>query len=98
MMELSQYKIKEKRNPACFTCVHVMTKSKPILLVSNDDDSSCEFTCGTNGHPDGEVKIISLEEAADIDNLINELAVIPEGVCAERKKFRDKWTITSLQS
>jgi hypothetical protein len=91
-MNKSEYKFKEKRNTACFTCVHVMTKSKPILFVShNEDDSSWEFTCGANGHPDEEIKIISLEEATIIDNSINELADMREGVCAERENIEEKW-------
>jgi hypothetical protein len=71
-----------------------MTKSKPILFAShNDGDSSWEFTCGANGHPDEEIKIISLEEAADIDNSINELADMPEGVYAERENIGEEWTL-----
>jgi len=91
-MNKSEYKFKEKRNTACFTCVHVMTKSKPIIFVShNEDDSSWEFTCGANGHPDEEIKVISLEEATDIDHSINELAGMPEGVCAARENIGLKW-------
>ncbi|RUT80176.1 hypothetical protein [Ancylomarina longa] len=90
-MNKSEYKFKEKKNTACFTCVHVMTKRKPILFVSHDDDSSWEFTCGANGHSDEEIKIISLEEATIIDNSINELANMSEGVCAERENIEAKW-------
>ena len=90
-MSKSKYKFKEKRNTACFTCIHVMTMSKPILFVSHDDDSSWEFTCGADGHSEDEIKIISLEEATDIDSSINELADMPEGVCAERENIGAKW-------
>jgi len=90
----TKYRFREDMNTACFTCVHVLTKSKPILFAShNDDDSSWEFTCGANGHPDEEIKIISLEEAADIDNSINELADMPEGVYAERENIGEEWTL-----
>ncbi|GET35090.1 hypothetical protein PbJCM13498_39530 [Prolixibacter bellariivorans] len=90
-MDKSRYKFEEEMNTACLTCVHVMTKSKPILFVSHDDDSSWEFSCGANGHSEEEIKIISLEEATDIDGSINELASMPEGVCAERESIGAKW-------
>jgi len=80
----SKYKFKEGKNTAFFTCIHVMTKSKPILFVSHNDDLSWEFLCGATGHLDDEIKIISLEEATEIDNSINELADMPEGAYAER--------------
>jgi len=92
-MSESIYKFKEKKNTACFTCVHVMRKNKPILFVCHDDDSSWEFSCGANRHSDDEIKIISLEEATDIDSSINELANIPEGISAERENIEDEWII-----
>ena len=90
-MNKSEYKFKEKKNTACFTCIHVILKTKPILFVSHNDDSSWEFMCGANGHLDEEIKIISLEEVTIIDNSINELSEIPEGVCAERENTEEKW-------
>jgi hypothetical protein len=68
-----------------------MTKSKPILFVSHNYDSSWEFTCGANEHSDEEIKLISLEEVSNIDNSINDLANMPEGFCAERENIGLKW-------
>jgi len=94
-MNKSEYRFNEKRNTACFACVHVMAKSKPILFVNHDDDSYWQFTCGANGHPDEDIRIISLEQATEIDNSINEIADLPECVCAERENIESEWIIKS---
>ncbi len=87
-----EYKFKEPKNTACFVCDHVMQKERDILFVSHDkEDSSWQFLCGQNDHSDDNIKIISIEEATEIDNTINDLFELPEGICAEREKIGMKW-------
>ena len=93
-----EYKFKEKENTACFTCDHVMNKEKPILFVSHDsDDSSWQFLCGTENHTDANIKIISIKQATEIDNTINDLYEMPVGLCAERKSIGAEWKIFRME-
>lgn len=86
------YKFSQPKNSACFVCTHVFNKERDILFVSHDaDDSSWQFLCGENDHTDTDVKIISMEQATQIDDSINALFEMPEGVCAEREKKGGQW-------
>jgi len=87
----SKYRFKEDKNTACFVCDHVFNKERDILYVTHDlVDSSWQFLCGESDHTDN-AKIISLEQATQLDNSINELFEMPEGVGAEREKKGGQW-------
>jgi hypothetical protein len=100
-MTKNDYKFKEPETSACFVCDHVMTKARPILLVTHDDDEEYEywqFLCGEADHDDSNLKIISLKQATAIDPSINDLYDMPLGVSADRKSIIHKWepfTITN---
>jgi hypothetical protein len=88
----SEYKFKETKNTACFVCDHVLNKERDILFVTQDkDDYSWQFLCGKDDHTDSSIKIISMEEATDLDSSINDLFEMPEGFGAEREKVGLKW-------
>ncbi len=88
----SEYKFKEPKNTACFVCDHVLSKKRDILFVTHDnDDSSWQFLCGGDDHSEANIKIISMEQATDLDSTINDLFEMPEGVGAERGKKGEKW-------
>lgn len=87
-----EYKFKDSKNTACFVCDHVLNRKRDILFVTHDkDDSSWQFLCGEDDHAETNIKIISMEQAIDIDTSINDLFEMPEGVGAEREKIGDKW-------
>ncbi len=89
----TEYKFKEAKNTACFVCDHVLNKEREILFVTHDkDDSSWQFLCGENDHTEKNIKVISMGEAVDMDNSINDLFEIPEGIGAERREIGEKWT------
>lgn len=85
------YKFDEPENTACFVCDHVMHRQKPILHVSHDEEGYWQFLCGQDEHDESNAKIISLKQATEIDNSINELYEMPLGVGANRKSIYDKW-------
>lgn len=88
----TDYKFKESKSTACFVCEHVMDGKRPILFVSHDkDDSNWQFLCGGNDHNDKSIRIISLEQITTIDNTVNDLYEMPEGVGAEREKIGMNW-------
>jgi len=87
-----EYKFKEPKNTACFVCDHVLNKERDIHFVTHDkDDSSWQFLCGVDDHSDDNIRIISIEQAIKLDNSINDLYEMPEGVGAEREKIGAKW-------
>jgi hypothetical protein len=95
------YKFNEPETSACFVCDHVINRTRPILLVTHDEDDEYEywqFLCGESDHDESNIKIISIKQATEIDSSINDLHEMPLGVSADRKSINDKWhpfTITN---
>lgn len=88
----SFFKFNEPENTGCFVCDHVLSRQRPILYALHDrDDSSWQFMCGQNDHTEGNAKLISLKQATEIDDSINDLYEMPLGVGAERKTTTSKW-------
>lgn len=87
-----EYKFDAPENTACFVCDHVMHRQRPILFVTHEkEDGYWQFLCGQMDHTDANIKIISLRQATDIDQSINDLYEMPLGIGAERKSVQDKW-------
>ena len=88
----SVYKFQDAENTVCFVCDHVLNKERPILNVTHDiEDGIWQFMCGQHDHDESNAKIISLKQATEIDNTINDLYEMPLGVGAERESISDKW-------
>lgn len=87
----STYKFQDPENTACFVCAHVLSKQRPILHVTHEEDGFWQFLCGQNDHDESNAKLISLKGATKIDNTINDLYEMPLGVGAERKSINDIW-------
>lgn len=87
----SNYKFQDPENTACFVCDHVLNRQRPILHVIHEEDGYWQFLCGHDGHDESNAKIISLKQATEIDNTINDLYEMPLGVGADRKSTNDKW-------
>ena len=86
------YKFKEPENTACIVCDHVMSKELPILYASHDSEDGCwQFLCGQDNHAEVNIKVISLKQATEIDETINDLFEMPLGIGAERETITSKW-------
>ncbi|MQP25832.1 hypothetical protein GFJ94_12230 [Flavobacterium sp. LMO8] len=77
----------------CFTFEHVFEEGKDILYVSHDEDGDWQFMCGESNHVPENGKLICLEHIIKLDSTLNEIAEIPLGHVAERKKRGEKWEI-----
>jgi len=87
----SKFKFSEPENTAVFTCDHVLDKERPVLFASHDNDGDWQFMCGHDDHTEGNAKLISLKQAVDLDNSINDLYEMPLGYGAQRKSVGAKW-------
>ena len=94
----SEYKFTDPENNPCFVCDHVLSKERPILHVAHDkdeDDDYCGFWKFLCGQEHGEIngRVISMKEATNLDNSINDLHEMPFDSIADRKSINDKWII-----
>ena len=85
------YKFADPEITACFVCDHVLSRQRPILHVTHDNDGYWQFLCGQIDHDMATAKIISLKQATEIDNTINNLYEMPMGVGANRKSIHYNW-------
>lgn len=86
-----EYKFSDAENTAVFTCNHIIDEKSPILYATHDEEGDWQFLCGGNNHTEANAKIISLKQAVELDNTLNELYEMPVGVGAEREKVGAKW-------
>jgi hypothetical protein len=90
--QTTTFKFTESENTACFTCDHILSRERPILYASHDaEDGTWQFMCGQEDHTETNAKIISLKQAVEIDETINDLYEMPLGVGAERETKTSKW-------
>jgi hypothetical protein len=94
----SKYKFPDSSDTACFVSDHVLSRQRPILHVTHDYDGYWQFICGENDHGGSNAKIISIGQATEIDNSINDLFEMPRCVGADRKSIHDKWVPYKLPS
>lgn len=87
----TEFKFKESKTTASFVCNHVINKTKPILYVTHDSEGYWEFLCGEDDHTEENIKVISLLQAVELDNTINDLHEMPINVGAKRRKMTEKW-------
>lgn len=87
----SDFKFRDSEDKAVFTCHHVTNKKRPILFVTHDNNEDWQFLCGQNDHIEESAKIISMKNAVELDNTLNELFDMPIGVGAERNGVGEKW-------
>lgn len=91
-----KFPFNEPKNFAIFTCKHVLENDAVICYVSHDEeDGAWQFLCNAGEHIELDVRIISLEEAYDIDNSIAKIANIPLGYVAIRGNKEENWQVFS---
>jgi hypothetical protein len=81
----------QARNVAAITTRQVIEQKLPILVVTHySDDDSWGFVCGTtDATEDG--RVIAMGEALEIDPTLREIADLPPGWTARRKKPGATW-------
>ena len=90
-IQMNKFLFKDAENTICFSCKHIIEEKKPILYVSHDIEGDWQFLCGGNEHTEKDAKIISLKNATDLDQTVNDLFEMPKGVGAERETINEKW-------
>jgi len=88
---MSDWPFDQGKNVACLTTRGVLEEKHPILTVIHySDDHSWAFLCGTiNNDEDG--RVISMEEALDIDPSLSEIADLSPGWIAWRDSVGSEW-------
>ena len=81
----------QKKNVAAVTTAQVIHENYPILsVVHYSDDHSWAFLCGTTNKSE-DLKLISMEQAVNIDSTIMSIADLPPGWSAYRDSVSSKW-------
>jgi hypothetical protein len=94
-----EFRFKETRHTAAFTCKHVWTDGKPILLVAHDEEGDWQFLCGDDDSEDDDEKadadylLVCLEDVADRDPSVNELATMCTAHVATRGHLGGPWKV-----
>lgn len=87
----SQYKFTLPKNTPCLICSHVHSLQRPILYVAHNYDDTWQFLCWHVSHKLSQLKIVTLQQATQIDETINQLFEMPVGVAAKRKTETSSW-------
>jgi len=85
------YWFAEPENTACFTCGHVLDRTRPILLALHEQDGAWQFLCGAEDHSDANMKLLALSQVVALDGTVNKLHEMPLGVGAERDRPDAHW-------
>lgn len=72
-----------------------MDGKNPITFISHDkEDGMWQFLCSED-HILEDVRLISLAEAFQIDESINQVADLPRGFVMERTEAKGRWKVYS---
>ena len=89
------FAFKNAPNTAWIVCQHVMDGKNPITFISHDkEDGMWQFLCSED-HILEDVRLISLAEAFQIDESINQVADLPRGFVMERTEAKGRWKVYS---
>ena len=89
------FAFKDAPETACIVCQHVLDGKNPITFISHDkEDGMWQFLCSED-HILEDVRLISLAEAFQIDESINQVADLPCGCVVERTEDKGRWKVYS---
>jgi hypothetical protein len=80
---------------AAFICEHVFEKTRPVLLVSHEENGDWQFLCG-EFHDDGELPLVAGINHMWEDPTLRELMDLPEHFEAQRAAVGEAWMRTSV--
>jgi hypothetical protein len=90
MVSAHPWPFDQPRNCAVFTTRQVLEREEPILRVTHDtDDHGWQFL--GRGARAEDAKIISLEEAVELDPSVLQIADLPVGWHAWRSSVEEPW-------
>ncbi len=84
------WRFQEGKNRAVFTTKHVLDGTRPILLVSHDEEGDWQFLCGTTNRPE-DGRIVCLANVVEQHPAVMELADLPRGWQAVRDGVNRPW-------
>ena len=85
------FAFKDAPNTVCIVCHHVLAGKNPITFISHDEgDGMWQFLCSED-HTGEDARLISLAEAFQIDESINQVADFPRGFVMERTEAKGRW-------
>ena len=77
-------------NVAAITTRQVLEGRAILHVVHYEDDQSWAFTCGTTSD-EADGRVISMEQAVQLDSTIKEVSDLPPGWRAWRSAVGDRW-------
>ncbi|WP_035643494.1 hypothetical protein [Flavobacterium sp. ASV13] len=81
------------KNIAVITTKFVLEKKSPIVSVFRDDDGDWQFFGKEEDIQEEDARVISLDEILKIDDSINDILWINNGMHAWRENKNEKWNI-----
>ena len=79
---------------AAFICQHVYENSKPVLLVSHDENGDWQFVCGRDHDVNEKPRLVGIVHLLERDPSLNEIADLPINWAAERNAVGGEWLRT----
>jgi hypothetical protein len=90
--------VKPNNHIAAFVCSHVFDNSKPILLVSHENNGDWQFLCGGE-HPEDDLPhLVGRNHLVERDETLRQILDLERGWCAERQSVTDSWERHPLDS
>ena len=88
---MTPWPFEDAPNTASLTTVHVLNRSRPILLVTHDaEDGAWQFLCGTT-NDSSDARVVGLNTVLQLDPSLAELADLPPGWRAWRDAPGEPW-------
>jgi hypothetical protein len=91
MNQITNWPFDQPRNCATITVKQVLDGSEPILMVTHDEDDHGWQFLGISDASEADARVVCLEEIAQRDPSVLEVADLPPGWWATRKKIGDQW-------
>jgi hypothetical protein len=86
----------QKSEELAFVCIHIFDNSRPVLLVTRNNDELC-FLCGDMHEDDPQnFRVVGANHIYERDQSVFEAAQLLNDNCeAERESVDEKWQFTT---